>query len=567
MAVLHNKRKIGKRDKRINKRALISENEKRKAVKKVHQVYDELLERVKLFANTFGPYSYSKRYWEIILGKIIMGQVSHIYERILVLKKIDDRIGELSVDCVSPESYAVPNKTIYHKDLCSEWLEAQYYSQATLAIDINSSYKHVNYDLLEKSKEKNNKVSVAKKFLKKLWSNLVRKPKVGLRGAQFDSKDILRMGVCTKLNIDQIEEVKKLMDTEELKANNKKRREIENLFGKNRLHNCVLNALSYNIPKLYLEGHNERLKQLHKSVSIDELPEHIISARTSYPPFLLLKAEAAKQGKKIFSIQHGGGYGEVNSSAEKHERSVSDRFITWGWKKEHKDTPMPSPKILSNKKSDYTSNNKVLWITRSLSHYSDEILNETLYKKLLVNEPEKFLKYQTKFYESLSVEAKKDIYIRFKSSLKQKSKINNKWRQKVVGINNTCKLPEKVNIAESSTNMIKQSKQYGLRVVDHFGSTSFLQFIGLDMPVIIFSDIEYKSISDMARMHYMKLENVGIFHRTAKSAAAKVNKVRHDVEAWWRGKKRREAINKFSELFAWSPDDRYKRWCKMINNL
>lgn len=567
MLVLHNERDLCVRDKNINKDSLLSTDEKRKAVKKIHTLYDRLLEKVKLFANSFSTHKYSKRYWEIILGKIIMGQVSHIYERVLLLNKLNKRYEDLIIDCVSDDSYRTPSKTIYHKNLSSKWLEAQYYSQASLACDIDCRYKNVRYNLREKNKRKKRTKNTIKTYLEGIWYRVLQGAKVGVRNTQLKRRGILKLAMCTGLNIKRLREVNGLLDGEEIELNKEKRKKVKRLFGKSRLDNSILKAISHNIPKLLLEGHEKRVAKLHGKINIHELPKIIICGRTSHPPFLLLKAEATKKNRKIFSIQHGGSYGEINSSAEKHERSTSDRFITWGWKKKNKDTPMPASKMLSNKKSDYTKNKKILWISRSLAHYSSDILNGTMYKKVLFREPNEFLKLQSNFYNNLSKKSQKHIHIRFKSGIRSKNKLRNKWIQKVRGLDRECNMPKNVNLEKSDSNMISQSKKYGLRVVDHFGSTSFLQFIGIDIPVILFDNIEYNSISNIAKPYYRELENVGVFHRTSKSAAKKADKVRHNVEDWWKSKGVQKAIKKFRKKFAWNPDDGYSKWCEMINEL
>ncbi len=567
LLVLHTERSLDGDDKNINKSKLLSTSEKIKAVEKVHTIYDDILEKIKIFANRFSKYNYSARYWEIILGKIIIGQISNIYERVLILKKLNKKVRRVSIDCVSDDSYCTPNKTIYHRNLSSQWLVAQYYSQASLVCDIESRYKDVSYSLDENDKSNSNRQNFVKKYLKDISHRLLQGAKVGLRGAQFKNIDIIKIAACTGLNVKRLREVEESVKYEEIKLNKRKRQTVKTLFDENKLYSCILKALSYNIPKLLLEGHERRVGKLHKKINISALPKNIICGRTSYAPFLLLKAEAIKEEKKIFSIQHGGAYGETNSSAEKHERSVSDQFITWGWKKKRKDLPMPAPKMMSYKNSNYNKNKKVLWITRSLSHYTNDMTYETLYKQLTIMEPNEFLSLQTKFFGNLSEESQNEICIRFKSNIRKKGKLREEWAHKVNRISSTSSLPQKVRLEEPSSNMIDQAKKYGLKVVDHFASTSFLQFIALDMPVLIVANIDFRSISDIAKSHYRDLENVGVFHRTPKSAAKKVDKVRHDVENWWETEKRQKVIRNFRNKFAWKPDYSYRRWCEMINEL
>ena len=37
---------------------------------------------------------------------------------------------------------------------------------------------------------------------------------------------------------------------------------------------------------------------------------------------------------KIIYIQHGGAYGISYSWPEEHEKNISDKYLTWGWKDE-----------------------------------------------------------------------------------------------------------------------------------------------------------------------------------------------------------------------------------------
>ncbi len=69
--------------------------------------------------------------------------------------------------------------------------------------------------------------------------------------------------------------------------------------------------------------------------------------------FSFWTAYQAERGTKLLYAQHGGGYGTLRYSfMESHEIKISDRYLTWGWKKRDSDKiiPLVSGKLIKARK-------------------------------------------------------------------------------------------------------------------------------------------------------------------------------------------------------------------------
>jgi len=70
----------------------------------------------------------------------------------------------------------------------------------------------------------------------------------------------------------------------------------------------------------------------------------------------------------------------------------------------------------------------------------------------------------------------------------------------------------------------------------------------------MFWDPVYWELRDSVKPYFEKLKQVGIFHETSESAAAKVKEIWDDVEKWWYKEETQVARRKFCEQFAYMPD-------------
>jgi hypothetical protein len=124
-----------------------------------------------------------------------------------------------------------------------------------------------------------------------------------------------------------------------IKTNNKMRLSVNRIV--NDLSNEFSNDFYINIialmPKVYIED----FRRLYNNIPLYR-PEsksfHISFLESTY--MRMLVAKYVENGSELCYYQHGGFYGEYEFlSLHRFENSISDKFMTWGWKMLPNDTP------------------------------------------------------------------------------------------------------------------------------------------------------------------------------------------------------------------------------------
>ena len=76
--------------------------------------------------------------------------------------------------------------------------------------------------------------------------------------------------------------------------------------------------------------------------------------------------------------------------------------------------------------------------------------------------------------------------------------------------------------------LIKKSRIY----ISTYNATTYLESLALNVPTIMFWNPKHWELRDDAVPYFKRLKDVGIFHETPESAAAKVVEVWDDVAGW-----------------------------------
>ena len=122
--------------------------------------------------------------------------------------------------------------------------------------------------------------------------------------------------------------------------------------------------------------HQRSLKTFPKS------PKSIITTFVpAYDGLNFWSAYQAERGVKLVGVQYGGGYGSILCSPpEKHEMSIFDNYLSWGWtdEKQPKITPMASGKIPGvRRKIRPEPKGGILWVGMSMTRYAYWMCNIT----------------------------------------------------------------------------------------------------------------------------------------------------------------------------------------------
>ncbi|BAO31137.1 LIC12162 family transferase [Sulfuritalea hydrogenivorans] len=272
-------------------------------------------------------------------------------------------------------------------------------------------------------------------------------------------------------------------------------------------------------------------------------PQAVYSANAlhAHPTFQILMAEWRQEGTRLLYHQHGGGYGlDPQLVVENYEIRVSDRFYTWGWRRDgsfvHPLSPaMPSVKrkpssgqILLNcldlPRMPFRMTFAPMPGTIEIMHRNTcEFLMEYPDRSNLVVRPFN-VDYGWGAVESMRAAAPE---ARFDKSLGPFA-------------------------AYSSSRL----------VVHNYLGTAWLETLGLNIPTVVFYNPAAYVYRDETRAGIDALQRVGVLHHSGKDAARFIAGLGQDIEGWWRKPEVQVARHDFVQCYANFSPDWAKQWAR-----
>jgi hypothetical protein len=229
-------------------------------------------------------------------------------------------------------------------------------------------------------------------------------------------------------------------------------------------------------------------------------------------------AEFALEGTRLVGCQHGGSYGfHKELPTERLERSLVDRFVTWGW--EGKDAVAAAPPRLRRYakagRARGAKAGRLLYVGNNLPLYPYQLSNLPFGREL-----EKYQGDQERFIEALTGEARKALVARpypLKFGLDPEARLRARYPDLAF---------------EKGVPMSESFARARLVVMDCL-TTSFLEAMAFDVPTILFSAPRWSAHRPEAAAEAEALRFAGILHDTPEAAAAQANAVYADPAAWW----------------------------------
>ncbi len=308
---------------------------------------------------------------------------------------------------------------------------------------------------------------------------------------------------------------------------------------------CVTQLLFRYMPPDYFEIYSQTRRRF-------KLKDAILLGADAYTPRSAdLIAEVRAAGGRVYSYQHGGGYGHYTAFAnEDIERYGVDGFITWGWSDDRGPTAaLPSP-YLSALPPPAGREKKVLLV--------GTMLPPALYKLQTALAPEQLLPYiQDKgvFISALDESLRRCVEYR--------------GARLDFGVREREQAAEFLPAAQISdqdrlTNRVRDCR---LAVFDHM-STSFLEALSMNAPTILYWRPEYYGLNAHARDALAKLETVGIYHRDPAAAAAHVMEIWDNLDVWWSSAGLQQVRREFCAENARRERNWLRRWrrCDALKN-
>jgi putative transferase (TIGR04331 family) len=470
--------------------------------------------------NQFHQMDESERYWSIVTGVWLRSFIDLVVSRAVVLSRIQRQHNDLKLIATDPAfcTRAAGNYVEFHSfTKSSEWnsiIFSDIWAHCS-TVDGCTPQKAIgsNFSSSTKTHAIRSKYVLSATYLPRLreavlglmLGSLPRRIKV-IQPPAVRSNKLLRQ----QLNL---------------------RTEASNDF-----EIAVMELVRDYLPTAFLEGFSE-LRRMIPLMRFPTNPKSIFTAnRHLYDDvFNIWVANATSQGSSLTLGQHGGYFGisKYPSFAERHELSIADRYVTWGWKSSSRTVAGPILTTIGMNKKSIATGSKLVVVTEQLwslprSSFSD------------FDDSPKYVEHLESCIKSLPGNIRNSAKIRLHPSDGITAKpTHDWWMQHIPGI----------EIDDCSDSFRKTLKSAKLIVVAH-NSTTLPETFSMNIPTLVSWKPEWVEIRDSAKPIFNKLEEVGIFHSDSDGLARHISAIWEDVEKWWQSSEVRDARKLFCDSYA-----------------
>jgi putative transferase (TIGR04331 family) len=470
--------------------------------------------------NQFHKIGESERYWSIITGVWLRSFIDLVASRAIVLTQIRKQYNDLNLIAVDPEFCvrAAGNYVEFHSFTKSpEWN----------SIIFSDIWAHC---------------STAEGFTPQKFID--SNPGSSTKSHAIGSKYVLSATYLPRLReavlslmLGSLPRRIKVIQPPIVRSNKLLRQQLNLGTGaSNDFEIAVMELIRDYLPTAFLEGFSE-LRRMIPLMRFPANPKTIFTAnRHLYDDvFNVWVANATSRGSNLALGQHGGYFGisKYPSFAERHELSIADRYVTWGWKSSSRTVPGPILTTIGMNKKSIAKGSKLVVVTEQLwslprSSFSD------------FDDSPKYVAHLESCIKSLPGNIRNSAKIRLHPSDGITAKpMHDWWMQHIPGI----------EIDDCSDSFRKTLKSAKLIVVAH-NSTTLPETFSMNIPTLVSWKPEWLEIRDSAKPIFNKLEEVGIFHSDSDGLARHISAIWEDVEKWWQSSEVRDARKLFCDSYA-----------------
>jgi len=493
--------------------------EKQELFDLTNKIYESTLDEITIVLNAYHSTSKSKKYWEIIVGVWLRMLIEALATRAQIVQSIlkIDRDTKIvaSLDLLS--SNAPQSLQDFQADLKT--------------VSWNASVYNDIFEILNGKRQQNT--------FAKIPHEIIAPPVSKRFGPSYLSSTYLPRQKEFQLAI-KLRSIPHRIKQVHLPITNsdEKIRELKLDISVNGSEIArVVNSLALRyMPHSYLEGFSVLLDRISREYP-KKPPRSIFTAnRHLYDDaFNIWVAEMTEHGSKLVLAQHGGHFGTSRfpSFAERHELSVADKYLTWGWSSSPVCTKafvLTQAGVKPRKKS--MGANLVVVTDHVWSHPRSFFLD--------LAESGNYLPFMSQIVQSLDDSVKANTVLRIHHGHDETGSPQDIW-WKV----QTPKVKQDDGKVPFST-LLPDAK---LILTSHNGTT-FPETISAGIPTIIAWDESFVALRPETEHVFLSLEQAGVFHRTPESAASFINSIWDDVDGWWSSPATLEARKHFTDQYA-----------------
>jgi len=269
-------------------------------------------------------------------------------------------------------------------------------------------------------------------------------------------------------------------------------------------------------------------------------------------PRRALLALLADEGKRIVSIQHGGGATYFANSGMFLDRVVADEYLCWGpgysnygeLSKANQTKTLPSI-YLSTLRQKSLTDKKRKWETLfvvSEDHY--HIV--WLYSPLFPDRAHDYFARQKVLFDFFCV--RKQVAVKVSPHTFGWGQAD--WIR--------IKYPQAKLLA--SGNFVDYALQSGIVIVD-YNSSAFLEMLAVGRPFLATWNRRWSKGNSLFEEFIDKLIEVGVFYEQPGALIRSYTElISPDIDRWWNESKRQHVLKEMADNFALTSDKDYKEW-------
>lgn len=504
---------------------------------KTNKKYVKVLKALKLFLNDYNKTNYSIKYWEILIGIWLKFFLHTLYDRYTIINQAASKYIDLQT-FVGLDQLIVPADfdEWFNLSICNQYYNFILFSQIVRNIETTISLKKItiancSFDI--NTNEINNRDHHnLTLLLKKLFPVLSKKNKVFIFKSNYPIIHEIKNSIKSKtFPCYYMDDIKYPRIT---KLDQETRMGLLSIEKSDSFDSLISKIILRFIPKSYLEHH--KIIEKHISKSFRTNPKIIVSGNSfiGNDRFKALAAYNYENGSKLVVHQHGGQYGASKFyPLEEHEKSIADKYITWGWKDNKKNVTAGNTLILPPKKFQNKQSNKFLIGSVSSPPFTKYFYSAALSQQIMIE-----FEMLISMISQIKPEIRNYIYYRLKNDYgwSENKKIS-------------ARFPE-INIEKPSDISFTKSLLNSKIFLSTYNATIFLESFINNIPTLLFWKKEYHELRDSAIKNYIMLEKVGILHYDYSSAANHINNIYKNPYHWWNKKEVQSAKNNFCDYYA-----------------
>ena len=246
-------------------------------------------------------------------------------------------------------------------------------------------------------------------------------------------------------------------------------------------------------------------------------------------------AEATENGSRLVLGQHGGYYGisKFPTFAERHELSISDTYLTWGWRPAISSLRGIILTTAGSRRKQKKYGSRALLVTDEIWSHPRSVYTD-------IPETSNYLGHLGLLVGSLPASIQHSLELRRHLGQPEVGHpVENWWRKQL----------STIDMGDTSVPFSKIIKNAKIVIVAHNGTTIPENF-SQGIPTLITWTSNWVEIRDEAKPIFAKFAEVGIFHEDPVSLAKHISAIWDNVDAWWESKEVIEARELFCSQYA-----------------